>query len=83
MLPDLVNCVLHAVFYVCGHGNHGILFRKDYYKLAVCAVGAEGTMAAAPHLIAVALYPVAVFDREATLLHLLRGGSGGAALHLL
>ena len=42
-----------------GNGHHGVLFGDHYDELTIRAVRAEGVVTAAPHLIAIALDPVA------------------------
>src|SRR5205823_2412413 len=70
-VPDDVEFALHVVG-VGGDGDDGILFGNDDAELAVGAVTAEGVVAAAPELEAVALVPI--FGRVAAIRNL--SGSG-------
>ena len=58
MIPDKVDLFLHVSDLGCGH-YHCILLGNYYDVLAVGTVGSEGVVAAAPHLVAVTLEPVA------------------------
>ena len=58
VLPDEVDFALHVADVGCGD-YHGVLVRNHDDVLAVRSVCAEGVVGAAPHLVAVALEPVA------------------------
>ena len=57
MFPDEVQFLAH-VGDLGGGDDDGVLVGKDQDVLAVCAVGAESAVAAAPHLVAIALHPI-------------------------
>ena len=54
IIPDEVDLFLH-VPELGGYGHDGILLGDDDNVLAISAVSAEGVVAAAPHLVAIAL----------------------------
>ena len=57
MIPDQVQLFLHVPD-LCSSYYHGILFGKYKDVLSVSAVRPESVVAAAPHLVALALQPV-------------------------
>ena len=58
-IPDKTELGLHVPD-LGGNGHHSVLVWHHYDILAVGAVGAECVVAAAPHLVAVALMPVGI-----------------------
>ena len=61
MFPDEIDLTLHIRDICSGH-HHCIFIRYHYDILTVGSVRAEGVIAASPHLVAVALEPVAGLD---------------------
>ena len=59
MVPDEIQFSLH-IAQVGSIDHHSILFWDDDDKLSACTIGTKSVVTAAPHLIAVALHPVAV-----------------------
>ena len=81
MFPDQVDLALH-IANVCGSDDHGILLGHEDDVLTVRSVGTHAVVTAAPHLIAVALQPVAILHLH-RLCHFLGGFACGAALDVL
>ena len=66
MVPDKIQFGLH-VTQVCRIDDNGILLWNDDDILTAGTVGTESIVPAAPYLIAVPLYPVAVLGRKSAL----------------
>ena len=60
MFPDQVDLRLHIPDVRC-RDNHGIFLREQDDILAIGSVGTHAVVSAAPHLITIALQPVAIF----------------------
>ena len=82
MLPNEVQLAL-KVLNVGGDGNNSILVGYDDDILTACAIGTETAGTATPHLVAVALHPVAGILGHAAFGGLFGAGTGIDALHLL
>ena len=81
VFPDQVDLALH-IANVGGGDDHGIFLGHEDDVLTVCSVGTHAVVTAAPHLITVALQPVAILHLHC-LCHILGGFACGAALDVL
>ena len=82
VVPDKVQLTLQ-VLYVRGDCDDSILLRHDDDVLATGTVSTEAAWTASPHLVAVALHPVAGLLGHAALSSLFDTRTGVDALYLL